>query len=219
MKVISEYNLTKEEIQKYRTKGYEVYYGWEKPYIKPGESVGFLVDTIYNTTIDLIGTLLHRKTKSKITIKYKNQTYTITNPDEWESKYYNDNEHKWYRITHPILSTYYAQREEYFEAKQIEKKKEHARYVLEYFNQEIPEDLDSLLNTFAPLYDIQVDYDSLDSKLLAYASIKYYLDNDIEYSKDILGRSPEEESQFDCISFGDETYFEDYVYQNNSVIM
>ena len=214
MKVISEYKLSQEQIKNYRTKGYEIYYGYEKPSIKPGESVGILMDTIYPTTIDLITGLLHRKIKSKITIKYKDDSYTIVNPDDWEFKYYNDNEHKWYHKTHPILSIYKDKRSEYFEEKKIEKIKEHTNYVLDYFHQEIPKDLDTLVNTFAPLYDIQVNYDSLESKLLAYASIQYYLENDIEYSKDILGRLPEEETQFDCVSFGDETYFEDYVYKN-----
>ena len=65
MKVISEYKLTQDQIKEYRNKGYEVYYGYENPNIKPGESVGFLLDNLYSSTINLIDTLLHRKTKSK----------------------------------------------------------------------------------------------------------------------------------------------------------
>ena len=90
-------------------------------------------------------------------------------------------------------------------------------YVLDYFNQKIPEDLDIILSNFAKLYDIDVDYDSLESKLLAYASIKYYLDNNIEYSRDILGHMPDEDPIFECISFGDETYLEDMIYKNSEV--
>ena len=46
MKVISEYKLTQDQIKEYRNKGYEVYYGYENPNIKPGESVGFLLDNL-----------------------------------------------------------------------------------------------------------------------------------------------------------------------------
>ena len=84
MKVISEYKLSQDQIKKYRNKGYEVYYGYENPKIKRGESVGILLDTMYTTTIELIDSLLHRKTKSKITIKYKDKTYVISSPDEWQ---------------------------------------------------------------------------------------------------------------------------------------
>lgn len=212
MKVISEYKLSQEEIKEYRNKGYEVYYGYENPKVKTGESVGILLDTMYSSTIDLINALLHRKVKSKITIKYKDKTYKIQTPEEWETKYYED--HRWFRQQHPILQEYYEKRAEYFEQKKLESATTHMNYVLEYFNQEIPEDLDIILNNFAPLYDIQIDYESLESKLLAYASIKYYLDNDIEYSRDVLGRNPDEESMFECVSFGDETYLEDMIYKN-----
>jgi len=213
MKVISEYKLSQEQIKEYRNKGYEVYYGYEKPVVKAGESVGILLDTMYASTIDLINNLLHRKTKSKITIKYEDKTYTISTPMEWEYKYYEN--HRWYKVQHPILQEYYLKRSAYFEHKTLVKSKEHMNYILEFFNQEIPEDLDVILNNFAPLYDIQVDYESLESKLLAYASIKFYLDNDIEYSRDILGHSPDEEPVFECVSFGNETYLEDMIYKNN----
>ena len=217
MKVISEYKLTQEQIKEYRNKGYEVYYGYEKPNIKSGESVGFLVSTLFNTTMDTINTLLHRKIKSKITIKYGDKIYNISTPDEWQKKWYEAKDHKWYKYTHPILEEYYSKRTEYFEQQKLDKEKIKMKTVLEYFNQEIPEDLDIILNNFAKLYDIDVDYESLRSKLLAYASIKYYLDNDIEYSRDILGHSPDEEPIFECISFGDETYLEDMLYKNNEV--
>ena len=215
MKVISEYKLSQDQIKEYRNKGYEVYYGYENPKIKRGESVGILLDTMYTTTIELIDNLLHRKTKSKITIKYKDKTYVISSPDEWQKKWYEN--HRWYRENHPILDEYYSKRSEYFERKQLESAKEHMNYVLDYFNQGIPEDLDIILSNFAKLYDIDVDYDSLESKLLAYASIKYYLDNDIEYSRDILGHMPDEEPIFECVSFGDETYLEDMIYKNSEV--
>lgn len=214
MKVISEYKLTQEQIKNYRDKGYEVYYGYEKPTIKAGESVGILLDNMYKSTIELIDNLLHRKTKSKITLKYNNKTYTLSTPEDWEYKWYED--HKWNRYRHPILEEYLIKRSEYFENKKIDKAKEHMDYILEFYNEKIPEDLDVILNNFAKLYDVDVDFESLESKLEAYMSIKYYLENDIEYSRDILGQSPDEEPIFEGISFGDETYLEDILYKNTA---
>lgn len=216
MKVISEYKLTQDQIKNYREKGYEVYYGYENPTIKPGESIGILLDTMYKSTIELIDNLLHRKTKSKITLKYNDKTYVISAPEDWEYKYYED--HKWHRYTHPILEEYYLKRQDYFENKKISKAKDETNYLLSFLDNKIPEDLDLLLTNFARLYDIDVNYDSLDSKLAAYMSIKYYLDNGIEYSKDILGQSPDEEPMFEGISFGDETYLEDVLYKNASTL-
>ena len=214
MKVISEYKLTQEQIKQYRDKGYEVYYGYENPSIRPGESVGILLDTMYTSTINLIENLLHRKTKSNITLKYKDKTYNISVPAEWSHKYYEDNH--WITIEHPILTMYKEKRTEYFEQKQIEKDKENTNYVLNYFHNQIPEDLDVILNNFSRLYEVTYE-DNLQSKLLAYASIKYYLENDIEYSKDIMGVNPDEEPVFECISFGDETYLEDMIYKESNI--
>ena len=212
MKVISEYKLTQEQIKEYRNKGYEVYYGYENPNIKPGESVGFLLDNLYSSSINMIDTLLHRKTKSKISIKYKDKTYNISIPEEWQYKYYDDQLKKWIRVQHPVLEEYYINRAEYFEEKKQEKETAHTNYLLECIN-EVPKDLDLILNTYSRLYEVDND-GTLESKLRAYMSIQYYLDHDIEYSRDVLGRTPEEETMFDCISFGDETYMEDYIYQN-----
>ena len=217
MKVISEYKLDKEQIKEYRNKNYEVYYGYEKYSIKPGESVGILIDNMYTSTINLIEGLLHRKTKSRITIKYKEKTYSISTPDEWLFKYYDDKKRRWCRIIHPILEEYYLKRNEYNEQKEITKAKEITNTLLEHLDNKIPEDLDNLLSTFAPLYDIQIDYNNLESKLRAYMSIKYYLDNEVEYSKDILGHTPDEEPMFETISFGNERYLEDMLYKNNEV--
>ena len=218
MKIISEYKLPKDLINEYVKKGYKVYYGYEKPMIKLGESVGILLDTLYASSIDLINGLVHRKTKSKITVKYKGINYHIESPDDWEYKYYDDQLHKWIKKQHPILQEYYSKRSEYFEKQNQIKAKNKTERVLDYFNNEIPEDLDAILETFTKLYDIQVDYESLESKLLAYASIQYYLENDIEYSRDVIGNSPDEEPVFDCVTFGDETYLEDTLYSEGVAI-
>ncbi|MBQ4030139.1 MAG: hypothetical protein II625_00160, partial [Bacilli bacterium] len=64
-------------------------------------------------------------------------------------------------------------------------------------------------------YDINVDYESTDEMLRAYANIKFYIDNGIEYSRDIIGQEPGEGNPFEVISFGDDTYLEDYIYKES----
>lgn len=213
MKIISEVKLSEEQIKNYRGKGYEIYYGYENPIIKTGESVGFILDTMYKTTIDRIVSLLYRKTKSKITILYQDKQYSLMIPEDWEQKYYDQSNHKWIKIQHPILEAYLGKRAEYFEELALKKAQDSTSIMLEYFNQEIPNDLEQFVRAFAPLYDINVDYESTDEMLRAYANIKFYIDNGIEYSRDIIGQEPGEGNPFEVISFGDDTYLEDYIYK------
>lgn len=215
MKVISEVKLTKEQIANYVEKGYEVYYGYENPYIKQGESVGFILDTMYKSTIDTIISLLYRKHKSKITILYEGKTYTLSTPYDWQHSYKENN--KWYKIQHPILQIYLSKRNEYFEKLDLETAKNKTEIILEYFEHKVPDDLEQFVKAFAPLYEIDVDYQSLDDKLKAYASIQYYLENDIPYSKEVKGIDDSEEAMFETISFGDLTYLEDMIYKEGVV--
>jgi hypothetical protein len=215
MKIISEVKLSNEQIKNYRGKGYEVYYGYENPIIKNGESVGFILDTMYKSTIDRIVSLLYRKNKSKITILYEDKQYSLMIPEDWEQKYYDQSQHKWIKIQHPILEAYLGKRAEYFEELALKKAKDSTSIMLEYFKQEIPNDLEQFLRAFAPLYDVDVDYESTDSMLRAYANIKFYIDNGIEYSRDIIGQEPGEGNPFEVISFGDDTYLEDYIYKES----
>lgn len=215
MKIISEVKLSNEQIKNYRGKGYEVYYGYENPVIKNGESVGFILDTMYKSTIDRIVALLYRKNKSKITILYEDKQYSLMIPEDWEQKYYDQSQHKWIKIQHPILEAYLGKRAEYFEELALKKAKDSTSIMLEYFKQKIPNDLEQFLRAFAPLYDIDVDYESTDNMLRAYANIKFYIDNGIEYSRDIIGQEPGEGNPFEVISFGDDTYLEDYIYKES----
>ncbi len=215
MKIISEVKLSEQQIKDYRGKGYEIYYGYENPVIKNGESVGFILDTMYKSTIDRIVSLLYRKNKSKITILYEDKKYSLMIPEDWEQKYYDQSNHKWIKIQHPILEAYLGKRAEYFEELALKKAKDATSIMLEYFKEEIPSDLEQFLRAFAPLYDIDVDYESTDNMLRAYANIKFYIDNGIEYSKDIIGQEPGEGNPFEIIAFGDDTYLEDYIYKES----
>lgn len=213
MKIISEITLDEDQIKTYRSKGYLIYYGYEKPVIKTGESVGFILDTLYKSTIETIENLLYRKTKSAITIKFNNQVYDNVTSYEWQHKYQENG--KWHTVQHPVLTAYLDKRREYFEQQSIENAKRTLEPVLDYFHQVIPDDLEQFVTAFAPLYQIDVDYDSLESKLNAYASIKFYIDNDIEYCNEIRGESC---GEFEVISYGDETYLEDMIYKNQETL-
>lgn len=217
MKVISEYKLKPIQIETYKNKGYEVYYGYEDYHIRNGESVGFLLDTLYKSTIDTITKLLYRKVKSKITILYKGKTYNLRDLTDWTYSYTDLNTKRRVTVDHDVLLDYKTKRAEYFEEVEQNRKEKPIRMLLAYTEDKIPEDLDKIIETYAPLYDIQISHDSnyeMEDKLRAYQSIKWYLDNDIEYSRDVLGYLPTEEKMFDTISFGNEGYLEDYVYQN-----
>ena len=146
---------------------------------------------------------------------YEDKKYSLMIPEDWEQKYYDQSNHKWIKIQHPILEAYLGKRAEYFEQLALKKAKDSTSIMLEYFKEEIPNDLEQFLRAFAPLYDVDVDYESTDSMLRAYANIKFYIDNGIEYSKDIIGQEPGEGNPFEVISFGDDTYLEDYIYKES----
>lgn len=218
MKIISEYTLTKDEIKKYRSKGYEIYYGNETFKINQGESVGFLLDTLYKSTIDLITSLLYRRyKKSKITIKYKDKIYKLRTITDWSYSYKDPKLGKTITEEHIILKDYKLKRAEYFVNLKQKKDATRINNLLVNLDNKIPEDLDKLLEAFTGLYDIEIGYGTefeLEDKLRAYISIKWYLDNDIEYIRDILGYLPTEEKMFETTSFGNETYLEDFIYKN-----
>ena len=55
MLIISEKKFTKEQIENYESKGIRYAYGYEKIYPFKNEAVGFILDTLYATSIDRIG--------------------------------------------------------------------------------------------------------------------------------------------------------------------
>lgn len=230
MIVISEYKLSNEEINAYKNKGYRFAYGYEHPIINPKESVGILLDTMYKPTIDLIDSLLYRH--HKVTIKYEDKSYTLESLDEWKKSYQSDKDSlKMTSEYHPIYQIYLEKRREYFEQRKVNEIKQQYEIIYDYIKQdEIPNDdeLDNFLRTFGYLYQVDIDYTDRLAKLYAYLQLKWYLDNDIPYVNEPLPIDIDDEPMFSCrqfkkvsyeesieeISFGDQTYFEDFIYKN-----
>ena len=230
MIVISEYLLDEETIKAYKDRGYRFAYGNEHPYIKPRESVGILLDTMYKSTMDLIDTLLFRK--HTVTLKYDDETYTLSNLDEWKKSYQSDEDSlKMTFECHPIYKIYLDKRAEYFATKKAEKIEKQYDTVYDYIDRkDIPNDdeLDNFLRTFGYLYQVDVDYTDRLSKLYTYIQLKWYLEHDLPYANEPMSIDVDDEPMFSTIqfkippfeppieeiSFGDATYFEDFVYKN-----
>lgn len=223
--IISEYKYNKNELEKLRQQGCVVNYTLMPQFyndynteltkinnrlIYKASALIFRIETFYSGTKDAIEKALYYKKKCKII--YQNETYVLNNLSEWKYSYgYGKDAHT---FKHKLLQIYEAQRSAYYENKsntKEEKQKRQDRY--EFCTEgvtESEEEVYRLVNTFKHLYDIQVDMECKQDVYLAYKSIAYYLENDIEYSNEPQG----EDFPYEIISFGDPTYMEDYIYQN-----
>ena len=201
MIVITEYKLDKEQINKYITKGYRIARSNDNPYIKPKESVGFLLSTLYPSTINLIEKLLYFH--HTITLKLDEKTYTLNSLEDWKYTCQSDTDPlKQVTKKHPVYQAYLDNRKEYI-AKQKAKKLSDD-YELYYVD--IPEEeLTLFLTANAKYYGIYVDFNNKVDMFKAYQQIKYYQEHNIpvEYEE------PEEVEYF-----GDVTYLEDIIYKN-----
>lgn len=227
MLIISEYELTEEEINKYHDRGYRVAYGNEQPVIYKGEAVGFLLDTLYKSTIDLIEKLLdgdneytidnktgvlnlNHKQKHNITLKYNDKTYNLSTLDEWKETTQHDKDMlKLETYKHPILKVYLEKRKEYFEQKALSKIQDKFKDLLEEYNvNEMPNETEvtTFLSTFAPLYQVDIAQDDLD-RIKQYFQIQWYLDNDIPYVNEVKGINPNDELMFENVKF--KTFYEE----------
>lgn len=232
MIVISEYKLTDEQINNYHNKGYRVAYANQNPEIYKGEAVGFLLNTLYKSTIDLIESLLF--TKHRVTLKYEDKSYKLSNLDEWKETTQHDKDMlKLETYKHPILKVYLEKRKEYFEQKALSKIQSRFKELLEeYHVNNLPNEneVTTFLSTFAPLYQVDIAQDNLE-RMEQYFQIQYYLDNDIPYVNEVKGINPDDELMFENIkfktfyeepieieSFGNEIYLEDYIYKNKETL-
>lgn len=230
MIVISEKKLDKEEIANYKAKGYRFAYGYEDFQIKPRESVGIILETMYRPTINLIESLLYRK--HRVTIKYEDQSYILDNLEQWKHTYQSEKD-MLHLVTdkHPIYELYLQKCAEYREKRRINVIKQQFDALLDvYEQQELPQDdeLIQFITTFAPLYQVDVDYTDRLSQYRAYFQIKWYLDNNMEYVNEVKSIQPEDEPMFANIkfkippyeepieetSFGNLNYLEDFIYKN-----
>lgn len=239
MLLISEYKLDNATIQDYKSKGYRVAYGYEKPVIRKDEAVGFLLDTMYKSTIDLIEYLLF--TRHKLIIKYQDKNYRLETLDEWH-RTYTENK-KTMHFKHPLYIEYESKREAYFDNLAKVKNKERQDYLLENYNfDEVPKDLDAFVSTFSRLYNTPVDMNSETEKIICYNQFRTYIDLGLPYmsddvsdaqtiegqafmysncldadetpfSKDMFQEVKSLEDEIEIISYGDETYLEDTIYK------
>lgn len=226
MIALTENKMTDEFRNKYMSKGYRVASVFDRPYIKPKESVGIELHTLYKTTIDLIERLLYFK--HTVTLKFLDKVYTLNSLDEWKTTIQNPKDQiKTLTIVHPILQEYYNQRKEYFQRVSDNKRKEQYKVHVEGIDLPDKDELDNFLSTFAPRYDIPVDYTDIIDKARAYQQIKFYLDNNLEYTNpapiidveytpfanmvSINHNSLVEEPDIEY--FGNEIYFEDTAYK------
>lgn len=197
MIVLYESSLSKDKVAQYHNKGYRVASIFDDPVIKPKESVGFILTTLYKKSIDLIDDLLYRK--HCVTLSYNGKTYILHNHIEWRNTYQNEKDQiKQTTIRHPILQEYLDRRKDYFDRQLIKKKNKEYEQITSNLT-EVPDEVEltSFLTTFAPLYQVDIDYKDSIQMMRAYMQIKWYLDNDIPYANDIK-----------CIDYHDELMFQ-----------
>lgn len=231
MIIIYENKLTKEERKAFNRPGIRTARSTSRenvPEIGHYEEVYFILDQLYKVNIELINNCLYHK--QKIKIKYDGKTYTLSSLVDWDYTYQSDKDClKTTHYRHPVLKSYLDKRSEYFEKKNLEKEKDKYQELVELYQGKLPDEseVDNFLGTFAKLYQVDVDYNDYRNKMLQYYQINWYLDNDIPYANDPSGISLDDELMFDEdmfnisyeepieeVSFGDETYFEDYCYKN-----
>lgn len=181
--------------------------------ISKASGIIFRITTFYAGTKDAIERALYFK--KPIRIYYDNKIYDLKTIEDWRNStgyksQYDSSTCENYK--HPLLQIYEAQRAEYYEKLKQLKAKEYYEEASAGI-QDTLEDVTKLVQTFAYEYDIDVDYNDTASICLAYKSIKYYLDNNIEYTNPV--NSTEDNWCFsldDEESFGNQTYLEDALY-------
>lgn len=201
MIVITEYELTKEQIAQYKSKGYRIAQSNENPYIRPKESVGFLLNNLYPSTINLIEKLLYWH--HTVTLKLDEKSYTINSLEDWKYTRQSDKDVlKQVTVKHPVYQAYLDNRKEYNNKRRSAKKLD--TYKKYWVNKPI-EEIELFLTANAKYYGIYVDFNDKTDMYRAYQQIKYYQEHDIpaEYEE------PEEVEYF-----GDATYLEDIIYKN-----
>ena len=201
MIVITEYKLDEEQIAQYKSKGYRIARSDENPYIKPKESVGFLLDALYPSTINLIEKLLYFH--HTVTLKLGEKSYTINSLEDWKYTRQSDKDMlKQVTVKHPVYQAYLDNRKEYNDKRKSKKKFD---IYKKYLIAESIEEIELFLTANAKYYGIHVDFNSQGDMFRAYQQIKYYQEHDIPV---------EYEEPEDLIYYGNATYLEDLIYKN-----
>lgn len=170
----------------------------------------FKIGTFYAGTKEAIEKALYYKKPIKII--FEDKEYKLNTLEEWKSTTGYGRQAKTFK--HPLLQIYEDQRREYFD----KQKQKRIEYQTQQATQGVTlpeEEVKRFVEQFHYLYDIEVDFNDTASVYLAYKSIQFYVDNDIEYANP--PQSTEDEFPFEIISFGDLTYMEDFIYKNKEV--
>ena len=224
MKILTEYK-SKEEPNTLKA---EYTYNVSLRDFKQGEAVGIYLKDLKPCTMALIESLLasydtkkwkERKngkdpvlvtkhyTSHPITLKYGDKQYKLYRPEDWKYTHQDEKDQiKTKTERHPILIEYLENRKKLKEYR--EKRILREQYNLIFDNFELPEEheMEDFIKQLAPLYEIDVDYEDNLSKYRAYVQLKYYLDNDFEYSRPA--------SDVIIMPVGNVNYLEDLIYKN-----
>lgn len=210
MLMIKETKFTQDELEKYFNRGYRcaVSDGKHFPKVSAREPVSFILteSKLYSINIKEIEYLIH--TKHTVNIKLGNKVWTHVLPEDWKHTY--KIKDKFHTDKHPVLELYELKRDDYLEKQALEKAQTHYRYIVDtLYPNGIPDDseLEVFIETWKQAYDIQVDYNDKADVLLKYATLKYYLDNNLDVSN--------RDTEPDILYVGDGTYFEDLIYKNS----
>lgn len=175
--------------------------------ISKGEAICIYITDFYSKTKNLIETLLY--TKHKVICRYEDKEYTFRIPEDFKRTYHSDKDviknvteySELYQIYLDITNEKRARRKAF-------KDKQRTKYLLEVY-ENVPEDADNFIHTYAHYYDIYYPEDTTEVSELqrreTYWQIRYYIDNNIDYANPVTLDKPE------IISFGDETYMEDFI--------
>ena len=200
---------------------------------KRGEAVGIYLHNLYYHTIDLIGLLLYYK--HPVTLKYEDKQYKLYTKEDWTQTFQDPKDQiKTKTVRHPILQEYLDRQKAQRELLDAKRKYEKEQEALSNYTIIDEPEVDRIVRPLARLYDIDVDYEDQLSKTEAYYQILYYLDNDIPYTNPAPVVSFEDEKIFninmfkintdptiqdlDVESFGDLTYFDDFVNKNKETL-
>lgn len=160
---------------------------------------------------------------NKLTLKYKDQVWHLTSMTDWKYNHQSDTDQIKTKTTyHPIYRAYLDRLKMYRD----NRKKSKLRQLYKQYKVDVPvEELDNYVAAFAYLYDINVDLTNTLDKLQAYQQIQFYQENEIPYINERV-ISPDDEPMFagkfniqyeepiEIISFGNETYLDDFIYNN-----
>lgn len=226
MKILTE-NILKD------TNAEDVFNYKELKQFNRGEAVGIYLHKLYGHTMDLVGLLLYYK--HPVTLKYNDKQYKLYSKEEWIQTYQDPNDQLKMKTTrHEVLQLYYDKLKQHKSYVKDYRKLDKERDMLTNYNIVDEPEIERIVRPLARLYDIDVDYESMVSKTVAYYQILYYLDNDVPYTNPAPVISVDDESMFnidmfkintdptiqdlDVESFGDLTYLDDFVNKNKETL-